>query len=130
EKITSGEFNLIVDSKSAILIGIGIILIDALSAYSIVRTDKKTTGGMYSDYKIEINEDEINIEYESKTKNIKKSEIEKIKLSKLMIIINFGNKDINITMSKYFFKNYTEFKALRKLLEKYNAKKINKDLFG
>lgn len=116
--LETGGFNLvkIVQSKQSILIVIAIIiiLIEVARAYFIAIEERKKTGGLYGDYLLELNEESLKITYEEQTKTILWEDVKSIKIDNSFIMVNFGDKDILITISKYFLNNSSEYKALKK----------------
>lgn len=114
---------------SIVLVTLGLILIDAIMANRIVQDDKKKTGGLYGKYTLFINKNDITLRYGEDEKVIPYEDIKKITISKEMILINFGDKDINITMAKMFFKTTKDFKTIKNMLIKNNSKNVRKRLF-
>ena len=98
-------------------------------ANRIVQDDKKKTGGLYGKYTLFINKNDITLRYGEDEKVIPYEDIKKITISKEMILINFGDKDINITMAKMFFKTTKDFKTIKTMLIKNNSKNVRKRLF-
>lgn|SRR5574344_1685881 len=128
DKLDTLNVSLSKNVLTIILIGLGIILIDVIEANRTVQNDKKKTGGMYGKYVVYINKDNITLEYEDNKKIIEYKEIKKILFSKRSIIINFGDKDINIFMCKEFFKIKTDFKLVKKALEKEFTRNVSKNI--
>ena len=130
--IENTSFLKLFTSTSGLII-IGSIVIaglDILRAFYVANDDKKRTGGLYGNYLITLFEDELELSYQNETKKIKFAEIKNIRIDNSMIIINFGNKDLVIVISKYFLDNKKEYKAIKKYFSKMKSKMIKKFIFN